>query len=201
MSLFNTAKRNTNSYNQYRNLIDELLTNDKTTGTNHTEAYLNFTKMNVVRMKRWDKMATISSELEEHLLKALPQRWIVLTEAWCGDAAQNLPVIHKIAETSNLVNLKVVLRDDNEELMNLFLTNGGKSIPKLIALDKNNNVINSWGPRPTIAARMVANYKTQHGVIDANFKQDLQVWYNKNKGENIQDDFIKLVRNIQVEEV
>ena len=48
---------------------------------------------------------------------------------------------------------------------------------------------------------MVANYKTQHGVIDANFKQDLQVWYNKNKGENIQDDFIKLVRNIQVEEV
>ena len=161
-----------------------------------------FSSLNDRRMKRLDKTIKISDETSAVMNTiSQPQTWLVIAEGWCGDAAQNLPIIHKIAETSNLVNLKVVLRDDNEDLMNLFLTNGGKSIPKLIALDKNNNVINSWGPRPTIAARMVANYKTQHGVIDANFKQDLQVWYNKNKGENIQDDFIKLVRNIQVEEV
>ena len=190
------------TYQDYRDLVQNLLAEGKSTGPNQSEDLTNYSMLNDRRMKRLDKTITISEETKLEIQKiTAPQTWLVLTEGWCGDAAQNLPVIHKIAETSNLVNLKVVLRDDNEDIMNLFLTNGGKSIPKLIALDKNNNVINTWGPRPTIATQMVANYKTKHGVIDENFKQDLQVWYNKNKGENLQEDFIKLVRNIQIEEV
>jgi hypothetical protein len=193
---------NSYTYQQFRNLVSHLLTENKSTGNIQSEEITAFSSLNDRRMKRLDKTIKISDNTSIAMNTiSQPQTWLIIAEGWCGDAAQNLPIIHKIAETSNLVNLKVVLRDDNEDLMNLFLTNGGKSIPKLVVLDKNNNVLNTWGPRPTIAAQMVANYKTEYGVIDANLKQNLQVWYNKNKGENIQDDFIKLVRNMQVEEV
>jgi hypothetical protein len=193
---------NSYTYQQFRNLVSHLLTENKSTGNIQSEEITAFSSLNDRRMKRLDKTIKISDKTSIAMNTiSQPQTWLVIAEGWCGDAAQNLPIIHKIAETSNLVNLKVVLRDDNEDLMNLFLTNGGKSIPKLVVLDKNNNVLNTWGPRPTIAAQMVANYKTEYGVIDANLKQNLQVWYNKNKGENIQDDFIELARNMQVEEV
>ena len=193
---------NSYTYQQFRNLVSHLLTENKSTGNIQSEEITAFSSLNDRRMKRLDKTIKISDKTSIAMNTiSQPQTWLVIAEGWCGDAAQNLPIIHKIAETSNLVNLKVVLRDDNDDLMNLFLTNGGKSIPKLVVLDKNNNVLNTWGPRPTIAAQMVTNYKTEYGVIDANLKQNLQVWYNKNKGENIQDDFIKLVRNMQVEEV
>jgi hypothetical protein len=122
-----------------------------------------------------------------------PVTWLVLTEGWCGDAAQTLPIINKIANESDKIDLKIVLRDENEDLINQFLTNGGKSIPKLIALDKNNEVIDSWGPRPSIPTKMVADYKKEHGQLDADFKKDLQVWYNKDKGQNTQQDMLRLL--------
>ena len=84
--------------------------------------------------------------------------------------------------------------------MDLFLTNGGRSIPKLIILDQENNVLNTWGPRPRIATKMVADYKAEHGALDAQFKQDLQVWYNKDKGLSTQEDFLKIIQNILLKE-
>ena len=147
-------------------------------------------------MKRLDKTIKISEEtIAEIKSVTTPQTWLVLTEGWCGDAAQNLPVINKIADSNENINLKLVLRDDNEALMDLFLTNGGKSIPKLIALDKDHNVIDTWGPRPTTATKMVADYKAENGSLDAQFKQDLQVWYNKDKGKDVQDDFVKIAKS------
>ncbi|WP_282071544.1 thioredoxin family protein [Polaribacter atrinae] len=185
--------QNTLSYKEYRDLVSSLLAEGKATGTQQSEDLTNYSMLNDRRMKRLDKTIKISESTIVKMQEiSEPQTWLVLTEGWCGDAAQNLPVIHKIAETNSLIDLKLVLRDDHEDLMNLFLTNGGKSIPKLVALDKNNNVINTWGPRPTEATKMVADYKAKHGVIDAQFKEDLQVWYNKNKGQNVQEDFIKL---------
>lgn len=200
MSLFNTAKRNTYSYNQYRNLIDELLTNDKTTGTNHTEAYLNFTKMNVVRMKRWDKMATISSELEEHLLKALPQRWIVLTEAWCGDAAQNIPWLVKMADVSENITIEFILRDENLDLMDNYLTNNGRSIPKLIGLDKNNEELFTWGPRPSLMQDVYAQLK-KDGKAYEEISENIHKMYAKDKGMALQNEFIALFKSIKKEVV
>tara|TARA_B100000767_G_C19672867_1_gene496050 strand:+ start:436 stop:1047 length:612 start_codon:yes stop_codon:yes gene_type:complete len=200
-NIIEKSLENSYTYQEFRNLVSHLLTENKSTGHTQSKEITGFSLLNDSRMKRLDKTIKISKETST-LMNTInePQTWLVIAEGWCGDVAQNLPVICKIAETSNRVNLKVVLRDDNEDLMNLFLSNGGKAIPKLIALDKNNNVINSWGPRPTVAAQMVADYKAQHGVLDGNFKQDLQVWYNKNKGQNVQDDFIKLIKKLQVEE-
>ena len=182
-------------YDTYRNVIKDLLNQGKSTGPNQSEDLLNYSKLNDKRMDRLDKTLKISEETSS-ALKDFNNNYtfLVISEGWCGDAAQVLPVLNKIAESSSNIDLKIVLRDENEELMNKFLTNNSKSIPKIIVLDSANNVINSWGPRPSIATKMVQDYKTAHGVLDANFKKDLQLWYNKDKGQNTQNDIIQLLK-------
>lgn len=193
---------NSLTYQEFRDLVGNLLTENKSTGHTQSEALTGYSLLNDRRMKRLDKTIKIAEETVAEIQKIKePQTWLVITEGWCGDAAQNLPVIHKIAETNTNIDLKLVLRDDHESLMDLFLTNGGKAIPKLIALDKENNVIDTWGPRPTTATKMVADYKAKNGGLDAQFKQDLQVWYNKDKGQDVQKDFVLLAKNIEVKAV
>ncbi|MBU3011405.1 thioredoxin family protein [Polaribacter vadi] len=201
-NIIENSLKNTYTYQEYRNLVSDLLSEGKATGPNQSEALTNYSLLNDRRMKRLDKTIKIDEQTAKEIkLLNEPQTWLVITEGWCGDAAQNLPVINKMANLNDNINLKIVLRDNNLDLMDLFLTNGGRSIPKLIALDKENNVINTWGPRPTVATKMVADYKAEHGVIDAQFKQDLQVWYNKDKGKSTQDDFVKMIQKTSLKEV
>ncbi|AUC85991.1 thioredoxin family protein [Polaribacter sp. ALD11] len=199
--IIENSLKKTISYTDYRALVRNLLVEGKSTGPEQSEALTNYSLLNDRRMKRLDKTIKISEEaiLEFKKIKQ-PQTWLVITEGWCGDAAQNLPVLNKIAATTDKIDLKIVLRDENLALMDLFLTNGGRSIPKLIALDKDNNVIDSWGPRPTIATKMVSDYKAAHGSLDPQFKEDLQLWYNKNKGQSVQEDFIHLTTKLSVKE-
>ncbi len=182
------------SYQDYRILISDLISSGKSSGYTQTEGLLHYSKLNDRRMKRLDKTIKLSKETMVAIaaLKE-PVIWLVLSEGWCGDAAQIIPVINKIASESNFINLKIIFRDEHEELMNYFLTNGGKSIPKLLVLNSNNEVLNTWGPRPDIATKMVQDYKSKHGQLDATFKQELQAWYNKNKGVNIQESISRLL--------
>ncbi|AXG68431.1 thioredoxin [Kordia sp. SMS9] len=183
------------SYNEYRTLVENLVAEGKSTGELQTEALSNYSMLNDKRMKRLDKTTKLS---EEAIAKIKAYNgdvtWLVLTESWCGDAAQTMPVIHKVAELNDNITLKVVLRDENEALMNEFLTNGGKSIPKLIAIDNTSgNVLGDWGPRPTKATKLVNDYKAAHGKLTPEFKKELQVWYNKDKGQNTIEDLLQLV--------
>lgn len=186
--------QNAISYETYRTLVSNLLANGKATGPLQSEALTNYSLLNDRRMKRLDKTLQISEDTiaTVNSIKE-PQTWLTITEGWCGDAAQNLPVIYKIAAINPNINLKVVLRDENLELMDLFLTNDGRAIPKLIALDAELNVIFTWGPRPSVATKMVADYKAKNGSLDAQFKQDLQVWYNKDKGKSVEEDIVRLL--------
>ncbi|MDB4182402.1 thioredoxin family protein [Polaribacter sp.] len=181
------------SYPEYRTLVHDLLSVGKSTGPIQSEALTNYSLLNDRRMKRLDKTIKISDETKA-VFKSITEKqtWLVLTEGWCGDAAQNLPVIQKLTAENENIALKIVLRDEYLELMDLFLTNGGRSIPKVILLDAQNNVQHTWGPRPTLATEMMADYKAKNGSIDAQFKQDLQVWYNKNKGQSVQEDFVNM---------
>ena len=183
------------SYQEYKDLVSSLISEGKSTGPNQSDALLNYSVLNDKRMKRLDKTIQLSEEIISKT-KALnkPQTWLLLTESWCGDAAQTMPVINKIANENANINFKIVLRDEHLELMDQFLTNGGRSIPKLVALDKDNNVLNSWGPRPSVATKMVADYKAANGSLDPEFKKALQVWYNKNKGRSVQDDFVEFLQ-------
>jgi len=184
------------SYSSYRNLISDLIASGKSSGPIQSAALLNYSMLNDRRMTRLDKTIQLRQETLLTVKKIdKPITWLVLSEGWCGDAAQTLPVINKIANESDLITLKIIFRDEHEELMNYFLTNGGKSIPKLLVLNSENEVLNTWGPRPDKATKMVKDYKNKHGQLDATFKQELQVWYNKDKGVNIQENMLGLLTN------
>ncbi|WP_415375888.1 thioredoxin family protein [Patiriisocius sp. Uisw_017] len=195
-TLLNKALENAMSYEEYRTLTIGLTAETKTTGSHQTEALINYTKLNDARMRRLDKTTKISEEATRLFLNYSKKvTWLVLTESWCGDAAQSMPVINKLANVAQNVSYKVVLRDEHPALMQHFLTNGGMSIPKLIAIDDASKIVlGHWGPRPTEATKMVTDHKQKHGTITPEFKQELQVWYTKDKGVSIVEDIEKILK-------
>ena len=136
-------------YESYRKLIDELLLQGKTTGEKQSEQLIEYATRNVARMKTLDKTIEVVPEIES-LISSIrqPQKWIVLTEGWCRDAAQIVPVLHALAKLNNNIELKLLLRDENLDLMDQYLTNGkSRSIPRLIAVDSDvMEELFNWGP-------------------------------------------------------
>ena len=178
------------SYEGFEHLIDRLLLEGKTTGEDQSEFMVSLTKLNRQRMKRIDNTLEFTPEqLASFKQIAKGQLWLVISEAWCADGAQIVPVLAKIAQSNPLIDLKIVLRDENPDLMNQYLTNGGKAIPILIIADAQSlEVLHVWGPRPKVATQMVEAYKKEHGKLTPEFKEDLQKWYNQDKGQNILSD-------------
>lgn len=193
--LVQKALENAQTYNEYRDLVANLTAEGSNTGAQQTEALAQYTQLNNSRMRRLDKTTKIDEVIETDFKNFTGnQTWVVLTESWCGDAAQSMPAMNKLAELSPNIDFKVVLRDQNEALMDAFLTNGGRSIPKLIVIDNDTQKIkSSWGPRPSVATKMVQEYKNEHGTLTPEFKQELQVWYNKDKSQNVISDLAKLL--------
>ena len=187
------------SYQEYRTRIANLLLEGKTSGNTQTEALVHYSQLNGTRMNRLDKTIGITEEFTNQLRSIKGKYiWLVLTEGWCGDAAQIVPVINKMAMLSEGIELKLLFRDENEELMNRFLTNGTKGIPKLIILDKATlEVLGDFGPRPQGAAQFMIDYKTTHGLIDETAKTELQLWYFHNKGIEIQQEITDLMQSIE----
>jgi hypothetical protein len=191
---------NSFSYSEYRKKVTELIAEGKSTGHEQSNDLLHYSELNEARMNRLEKTIAIVDEVKAKL-ENLDKKyiWLVLAEGWCGDAAQVLPVIHKMAETTNKVELKIALRDDNDALMQHFLTNGGKAIPKLIVLDaETSEVIADWGPRPHGAKQLILEYKAAHGVVDETAKIELQKWYLHDKGISIQHEIVEMHENILV---
>ncbi|UJH66175.1 thioredoxin family protein [Allomuricauda sp. SCSIO 65647] len=182
-------------YRTYREMVSKLVSEKATTGSEQTETLIDYTKLNDRRMARWDKTFKLPKEAEE-LVKKLDKKvlWLVLTESWCGDAAHAMPIMNKLAELSPNLEFRAILRDENLELMNRFLTNGTLSIPKLIAVDQEaGEILYTWGPRPSVATKLVSDYKKEHDRLTPEFKQELQLWYNKDKGQNILEDLLELL--------
>ena len=183
------------SYIEYKDLVSKLVEEQSTTGNEKTEALISYTMLNDRRIKRWDKTVKLSDDIVAKI-KTFDKKvtWLVITESWCGDAAHVMPVINKVAELNDNIDYKVVLRDDNDALMHQFLTNGGRAIPKLIMIDdETDEVINTFGPRPSTATKMVKDYKSKHGELTPEFKEDLQRWYNKDKGQSTITDLLNLM--------
>ena len=189
---------NSHSYSEYRKLVSDLLLEGKSTGNEQSEDLIHYTTLNETRMNRLDKTIKITDE-NSRKLKSLDSEyiWLVISEGWCGDAAQLLPIINKMALQSDNIDLRIVLRDENEELMNLFLTNKSKAIPILIVVDKKTgSVLGNWGPRPKGAADLIVDYKKQFGVVDETVKNNLQLWYLHDKGLSTQEELINLMLNL-----
>ncbi|MBD0851512.1 thioredoxin family protein [Maribacter arenosus] len=184
------------SYQDYRLLMDNLSSEGKATGQDVSKEMIDYTLLNQRRMKRLDKTLKINEDSAKKI-KGYDQKnvtWLVLTESWCGDAAQTLPMINKVATLNDKITLKIILRDENLDIMNRFLIDGAMGIPKLVMIDNiSGEVLGEWGSRPKNLEQMVIDFKNQHGVLTTSFKEELQVWYNTDKGQSILKDLLVLL--------
>lgn len=178
----------------YRHLFDDILNGDYQEAPYDQEAYQNYVKLNRSRMNRWDKQGIIESELSE-LIQAIdsPQTWVIITEPWCGDAANSIPLVEKMAALNPNITLVVQLRDSDSEITQ-YLTNGGKAIPIIVARDANDKDLFVWGPRPTEAQALVMKQKTDTSRSAHEKYAEILQWYRKNKGVMIQEEFKALLR-------
>ena len=109
------------------------------------------------------------------------RKLLVIAEDWCGDATNTVPILAKLADRVPGLELRVVMRDENSELMNRYLTNGSRSIPIVIALNEQHQEIGHWGPRPTqLQAWVMANRGT---TPKAQLYPEVRKWYARDRGE------------------
>lgn len=191
---------NSFNYQEYMDLMEDLVLSESTTGEINKDR-VDFTALNYKRSMRLNKKLQLSeSQTSTFNEVGMKQTWLVITESWCGDAAQTIPVLNKLAETSENIELRIILRDEHPELMDNFLTNGTRSIPKLIILDSDREVVTSWGPRTAAATKLVTDYKEKFGKIDAEFKTQLQKWYNTDKGVSIINELSEIIEKFKNQE-
>lgn len=198
-SLIENSLPNSYTYTEYRNHVSQLLMEGLSTGDTQSEDLTHYSTLNEVRMNRLDKTIKIPQEIKDKLA-ALKKEHIllVISEGWCGDAAQIVPVINKMAAETDKLELKLVLRDENSALMDEYLTNGARSIPKLVLVENETlTARGSWGPRPHDAAKLILDNKEKFGKVTAEAKEELQKWYLHDKGLSTMEEIVLLLENAE----
>jgi hypothetical protein len=187
------------TFAEYIKLIDDLLLDGKTTGPNQSDAMFNYGKLNRQRMHRLEKTVALNESLREKVQNNKRKMiWLIITEGWCGDAAQNIPIIEKIAAAGDSIETRYVLRDENLALMDAYLTNNARSIPKLIALDAETfEEIGTWGPRPAPSMDLFIELRSRD-LEKPLIMENLQRWYIADKNQTIQTEFEKLLEEWKV---
>ncbi len=179
------------THEQYKQLTIELAAEGRTTGPNQSEQYVHYTVLNAQRIKRGDKTIALLPEVTA-LFAGLttPLHILVINETWCGDGAQLMPLFARMQEASPLVELKVVLRDEEPELMDRYLTNGkSRSIPIFIFLDEQYRELFYWGSKPAAADALVRSL-AEEGMAVELIKEKLHLWYAKDKGITTQQELL-----------
>jgi hypothetical protein len=158
--------------------------------------YLNYTKLNWSRQQRWLKLGVLNGALVT-LIQSFNKKqfWTIITEPWCGDAAHTVPFLQQLADLNPLISVDYQQRDSEPLLINNYLTNGSKSIPKLIITDEDNKQLGVWGPRPAGCQLLFEQLVKEHVEMEQK-KIALQQWYNADKGVSLQKELIALLSNI-----
>lgn len=161
------------------------------TGADKTR--FSFLPMNLQRTRRIYKTYNVPEKIRDILEKInRPQIWMVITEDWCGDSAQSLPIIARYSECNPNITLKIIPRDGNPEIMDRYLTRGKRSIPKLVAFDEKGNELFRWGPRPAEAQALFERLEKE-GSERAQILKELHLWYGQNRGKAIEEEFFNLL--------
>ena len=183
------------SYNEYLKIFYNQISVENSESLNeYDRIHFENRKINFQRTSRLNKTFIPADETKHKFSQIVnPQVWIVITESWCGDSAQNIPILAKLASLSELVDFKIVLRNSNLDFMDLYLTNGKRSIPKLIVSDENDNELFVWGPRPVEAQNLFTKLKYE-GVEKSVINQQLHLWYGRNKGKEVEREIVELVK-------
>lgn len=177
------------NFHQYIEHFEGIINSESPQAPYDDPHYMDYAKLNWSRTNRWLKNGILTDETKNALKNISgKQKWVLISEPWCGDAAHSVPFIGLIAQECDNIELEIQLRDSNSEIDN-YLTNGGKSIPILIIRDANNKDITVWGPRPANFQADFLRLK-ESGVPMDDIKAELQKWYNADKGQTIQREII-----------
>lgn len=153
-----------------------------------------YRKLNFQRSQRVQKTYKMPEALHSAVAAIdQPQLWMVITEDWCGDSAQTLPVIAAIASINELIELKIIYRDAHPEIMDAYLTEGKRAIPVLVTFDESGRELFRWGPRPESAAALVRDSQAQ-GLTKTEFYPKLHLWYGRDRGKTVSEEFLELLQ-------
>ncbi len=185
------------TYNEFMDeFTNQINVSDINTLNDYDKSFYDYRKLNFQRSKRLNKTFIPTDETKQILSKIdHQQNWIVITESWCGDSAQNLPVIATLARLNDKIDFQIVLRDSNLEFTDLYLTNGGRAIPKLIVFDKYEDELFQWGPRPVEAQNLFTKLK-KDGVEKSEIYKELHLWYGRNRGKEVEKEIVLLIKQI-----
>jgi len=130
----------------------------------------------------WERTRSPAEQLDR--LSGIGGSWriLVLSEDWCGDASNTVPVLARFAADAPQLELRILKRDENLELMDLYLTNGSQSIPLAIVLDDAGNAVGRWGPRPVELQEMVIREKRAGERPMSEIYKDTRRWYAMDRG-------------------
>ena len=178
------------SFEEYVEIANQRLHNPT---TEQDIEYKQYYELGIQRMDRMVKKYERDEEqLKELQSKNFGGKILIISEAWCGDASAAVPVLAKFFEEQNEV--KVFLRDQDTTLIDQYLTNGTQSIPKVLILDENFEVINTWGPRPKHGLELLLKFKTDpENFPKEQFYNDLQMYYSKNRGKDTIQEILELI--------
>ena len=176
----------------YQQVFQQILNDPNPPSPYDDPHYINYAKLNWSRQQRWLKTGMLNEVLTS-LIESLKEEqfWTIITEPWCGDAAHILPFLHRLSELNPLIKVDYQLRDTEPFLIEHYLTNGSKSIPKFIIADHENNELAVWGPRP-VGCQLLYNQLLQDHVEMEQKKIALQQWYNDDKGVSLQKELIAI---------
>lgn len=140
----------------------------------------------------WDgiyQLARIPDWAMSAVATGVRRKLLVIAEDWCGDASNTVPIIAKLAAQSPGLELRIIRRDTNPEVMGQYLTNGSRSIPIVIALDESYREIGHWGPRPSeLQAWVMANRGTRP---KSELYPQVRRWYARDRGETTIREVLK----------
>lgn len=178
------------SFEEYLSYFEDILENPDKHEKYQDENYYTYTKLNHSRTMRWlsrfetsEALKAVIDEIRES------QHWIVITEPWCGDAAHSVPQLYNIVKDNKNIDFEIQLRDSEPFLIDEYLTNGTKSIPKLIIRNEVGHDLFIWGPRPKPAIEIREKLIQEEADVEQ-INQALQKWYNEDKGESLQKELL-----------
>ena len=180
---------------EFKDIVTRLAASGKSSGEENVER-IEATKINSQRINRIYKTFVPGDKTKDILSKLKHDwDWLLLLESWCGDGAQLSSIIARIAELNMHIHLKIIFRDEHEHIMNMHLTNGSKSIPKLICLDSSSKkYIGEWGPRPDAISEKAKEFKANNPTVPhEEFIKNLHLWYAQDKGISFENEFTGLI--------
>jgi hypothetical protein len=130
----------------------------------------------------WERASVAPEALARAAAAGGPWRMLVISEDWCGDASNTVPVMARLAASLPNLEMRVVKRDEHPALMDAFVTGGSRSIPLAVLIRDDFSVAGRWGPRPPELQRWVLA-ETERGVLSKReIYREIRRWYARDRG-------------------